>query len=111
MGGMNRETHIACYFPLEADLASEMRDWPEFVSGQADSLDLKSRDSDETVTVRYVKRDYHLWTVSGNGTGTLFDLVLGRVIYALSNCNPSTRAKALTIMSAFELTPEKNSQN
>jgi len=52
---MKRETHIISYFSLETDLAGEMRDWPEFVSGRAYSVDLKSRDSDETVIVRYVE--------------------------------------------------------
>ena len=84
-GGMKRETHIISYFSLETDLAGEMRDWPEFVSGRAYSVDLKSRDSDETVIVRYVEDgDDRYVSVMGDGAGRLFDLVLGRVIYALS---------------------------
>jgi hypothetical protein len=82
---MKRETHIISYFSLPTDLASEMRDWPEFVSGQDYSVDLKSSDSAGTVIVRYVDDDEERYvSVRGNGAGTLFDLVLGRVIYALA---------------------------
>jgi hypothetical protein len=52
---MNQETHIISYFSLPTDLAGEMRDWPEFVTGQDYSVDLKSSDSSETVTVRFVE--------------------------------------------------------
>lgn len=82
---MNRETHIISYFSLPTDLAAEMRDWPEFVSGQDYSVDLKSADSAETVSVRYLEKgDDQYVTVSGDGAGTLFDRVLGRVVYALA---------------------------
>ncbi len=82
---MKRETHIISYFSLPTDLASEMRDWPEFVSGQEYSVDLKSPDSTETVSVRYVEDGEERYvSVSGVGAGTLFDRVLGRVIYALA---------------------------
>jgi hypothetical protein len=80
---MKRETHIISYFSLPTDLAGELRDWPEFVSGQEYSVDLKS--STETVSVRYVEDgDERYVSVSGDGVGTLFDRVLGRVIYALA---------------------------
>ena len=81
---MKRETHIISYFSLPTDLAGEMRDWPEFVSGQDYSVDLKS--SAETVSVRFVEDgEEHYVLVSGDGAGTLFDRVLGRVIYALAD--------------------------
>ena len=80
---MKRETHIISYFSLPTDLAGEMHDWPEFVSGQEYSVDLKS--SAETVSVRYVEDGEERYvSVSGDGAGTLFDRVLGRVIYALA---------------------------
>ncbi len=80
---MKRETHILSYFSLPTDLAGEMRDWSEFVSGQKYTVDLKSLA--ETVSVRYVEDgEEHYVSVSGEGTGTLFDRVLGRVIYALA---------------------------
>jgi len=82
---MKRETHIISYFSLPTDLAGEMRDWPEFVAGQEYSVDLKSPDSSETVSVRYVEDGEERYvSVSGDGAGTLFDRVLGRVIYSLS---------------------------
>ena len=82
---MKRETHIISYFSLPTDLASEMRGWPEFVSGQDYSVDLKSSDSSETVSVRLVEdSEAHFVSVSGTGPGLLFDRVLGRVVYALA---------------------------
>jgi len=82
---MNREVHIISYFSLPTDLAGEMRSWPEFVSGQEYTVDLKGRDSDEAVSVKYVEDgEEHYVSVKGIGTGALFDRVLGRVIYALA---------------------------
>lgn len=82
---MKRETHITSYFSLPTDLASEMREWPEFVSGKEHDVDLKSQDSAETVTVRYIDDGEAPYvSVSGQGPGTLFDRVLGRAIYALA---------------------------
>ena len=82
---MKRETHIISYFSRPTDLAGEMRQWPEFVSGQEYSVDLKSADSAETVSVRYLEDGEECYvSVSGDGAGTLFDRVLGRVIYALA---------------------------
>src|SRR5258707_1221801 len=66
---MKRETHIISYFSLPTDLAGEMRDWPEFVSGQEYSVDLKSSDSVETVVVGYVENGgEHYVSVSGEGS-------------------------------------------
>lgn len=83
---MARETHIISYFSLPTDLAAEMRGWPEFVSGQDYSVDLSSAESGETVSVRYVADGEDCYVaVRGDGTGTLYDRVLGRVIYALAS--------------------------
>ena len=54
---MKREVHIRSYFSLPTDLAGEMRDWPEFVAGEAYSVDLKSRGTGEGVEVRFVEQD------------------------------------------------------
>jgi hypothetical protein len=82
---MKRKIHITSYFSFPTDLAAEMRDWPEFVAGQDYSVDLKNPNSGETVSVRYVEKgEEHYVAVIGDGAGTLFDRVLGRVIYALS---------------------------
>ena len=82
---MKRETQIISYFSLPTDLAGEMRDWPEFVLGQGYSVDLKSSDFAETVSVRFIEdSEANYVSVNGEGMGTLFDKVLGRVIYALA---------------------------
>jgi hypothetical protein len=80
----NREIHIYSYFSLPTDLAGEMQDWPEFIAGHNYSVDLKSCDREETVSVRnVVDGEDHFVSLSGCGAGPLFDRVLGRVIYAL----------------------------
>jgi hypothetical protein len=83
---MRREIHIRSYFSVPTDLAAEMRDWPEFTSGEGYSVELRSVETGETVTVRFVEKDDdgpHV-TVGSEDAGPLFDRVLGRVIYALS---------------------------
>jgi hypothetical protein len=81
---MKREVHIISYFSLPTDLAGEMCDWPEFVCGQQYSVDLKV--PGESVSVRYVEHGdaAPYVAVSGDGTGTLFDRVLGKAVYALA---------------------------
>ena len=82
---MGKEVIIWSYFSLPTDLASEMRDWAEFVSGKGYSVDLKSRKSGESVTVRlYEGWDDAYVMVNSPNAGELFDRVVGRVIYALS---------------------------
>ena len=82
---MKREVHILSYFSLPTDLAAEMRGWPEFVSGEDYSVDLKDAASGEEVRVRYIAEgEEHYVSVAASGPGSLFDKVLGRVIYALA---------------------------
>ena len=82
---MSRTVHILSYFSLPTDLAAQMRDWKEFVAGQEYSVELKDPSSGEAVSVNYVEEgEEHYVSVSGSGCGSLFDRVLGRVIYALS---------------------------
>ena len=38
----NRAVYVESYFSMPTDLAGEMRDWPEFVSGHGYSVQLKS---------------------------------------------------------------------
>jgi hypothetical protein len=82
---MRKEVIIWSYFSLPTDLAGEMRDWLEFVEGEAYSVDLKSSVSGETVTVRLVDGwdDAYVLVNSDDG-GELFDRVVGRVVFALS---------------------------
>ena len=80
---------IQSYFSLPTDLAAEMRDWPEFVRGSGYDVELRWPATGESVTVRYVHdndRTYIAITSESpsEGSGSLFDRVAGRVIYALS---------------------------
>lgn len=76
---------IQSYFSLPADLAEQMRGWPEFVAGEAYSVDLKDTASGEAVSVRYVDGDEDCYvTVETSNEGALFDRVLGRVVSALA---------------------------
>jgi hypothetical protein len=80
-----REIRIISYFSLPTDLAAEMRAWPEFVKGAEYSVELQDPLSGESVAVRYIEEDQeHFVSVTGEGSGALFDRVLGRVVYALS---------------------------
>lgn len=66
-------------------MAGEMRSWPEFVAGHEYTVDLKSMDSAETVSVRLVENgDERYVRIRGEGVGHLYDRVLGRAIYALA---------------------------
>jgi hypothetical protein len=82
---MKREVHIFSYFSLPTDLAAEMRGWPEFVAGQDYSVELKNPSSGESVSVRYIEEGEERYvSVAGSGNGSLFDKVLGCVIYTLA---------------------------
>ena len=64
-----------------------MRSWPEFVAGTGYDVELAAPDSEERVTVRYVTAGgdgFDYVEVTAIAEGTLFDRVLGRVIYALA---------------------------
>ena len=82
---MTRRIGIGSY-SLPTDLASELGAWPEFVTGSGYSVDLKSADTGETVTVRFVEAEGEPpeVVVHSPDAGLLFDRVLGRVVYALS---------------------------
>ena len=85
---MSREVHIVSYFSLPTDLAAEMREWPEFVTGQEYSVGLRSPVSGEAVSVRYIDDGEERYVaVTGASEGALFDRVLGKVVYALAACS------------------------
>ena len=65
-------------------MAKEMGEWPEFVSGEGYSVELSNKA--EKVTVRLCEggEDGRFVAVSADDAGPLFDRVLGRVLYALS---------------------------
>lgn len=52
---MTRRIGIGSYFSLPTDLAAELGAWSEFVAGAGYSADLKSPDTGEIVTVRFVE--------------------------------------------------------
>jgi hypothetical protein len=83
---MRREIHIRSYFSMPTDLAKEMGEWPEFVSGEGYSVDLSNAATGEKVTVRLSQNggDGRFVAVAADEAGALFDRVLGRVLYALS---------------------------
>jgi hypothetical protein len=82
---MIKQVVITSYFSEPTDLAGEMRSWPEFVAGEGYSVDLMNIVTGQAVTVRLTHQDEDSFvTVSSSDAGLLFDLVVGRVVYALS---------------------------
>ena len=82
---MAKELCIQSYFSLPTDLAAEMRDWPEFAGGSDYDVDLRWPATGESVRVRYVDGNRGAFVaITSEGSGSLFDRVAGRVIYALS---------------------------
>ena len=79
------QVRIDSYFSLPTDLAADVRNWPEFVSGAEYDVDFGSED--ERVTVRFVPRaadeSAHV-LVRGEYGGRLFLMVLGYVSYAMA---------------------------
>ena len=82
---MGKELCIQSYFSLPTDLAAGMSGWPEFAGGSGYDVDLRCAATGESVSVRYVDSDRGPCVViTSEGSGSLFDRVAGRVIYALS---------------------------
>jgi hypothetical protein len=83
---MTRQIKIVSYFSIPTDLANEMRNWKEYISGEGYSVDLKNAETGEEVTVRYFEKenDFDFVIVNSNIASELFDRVVGRVICALS---------------------------
>ena len=82
---MTNQVQIVSYFSIPTDLASEMRDWEEFVSGEGYTVDLKNAETGEIVSVRYVEKedDFDYVIVECNFPSELFDRVVGRAIRSL----------------------------
>jgi hypothetical protein len=83
---MTNQIKIVSYFSIPTDLANEMRDWKEFISGEGYTVDLKQAETGELITIRYVENEEELdyVIVDSNSPSELFDRVVGRVIRALS---------------------------
>jgi hypothetical protein len=69
---------------MSTDLATEMREWPEFVAGDGYSVDLKDDATSEAVSVRFEVEEDSYIKVSALSSGQLYDRVVGRVVHALS---------------------------
>jgi hypothetical protein len=94
---MIRELHIQSYFSLPTDLAAEMRDWPEFVSGDGYSVNLLSKLTGEEVTVRYVEKSDDCYVIiSSSAPGALFDRVVGRAVRSLIEHSDTLVVKGYT---------------
>jgi len=80
----SREVHILSYFSLPTDLAASLQSWPEFQGGNEYHVDLS--DSREKVAVRLIEPNDEspYVSVAGQGSGRLFDQVLGFVIHSLA---------------------------
>jgi hypothetical protein len=80
----SREVHILSYFSLPTDLAASLKSWPEFQDGNEYHVDLS--DSRENGAVRLIepKDESPYISVAGQGSGRLFDQVLGFVIHSLA---------------------------
>jgi hypothetical protein len=82
---MKRKLRIWSYFSVRTDLAAEMRDWSEFVTGKDYDVDLRSPTTDEVVSVRFVDKDQESEVlITGTGSGLLFDRAAGHAIHALA---------------------------
>src|SRR5262245_4148423 len=79
---------IDSYFSLPTDLANEMREWREFVSGEEYSVDLKDIATGEEVFVRLIEPSEEGFSphieIWANNPGQLFERVVGRVVFAMS---------------------------
>jgi hypothetical protein len=76
---------ILFYLSAPTDLAGLMSDWPEFVSGEGFTVDLKDAATGAAVTVRLIEKDglYYV-VIDSPASSKLFDQVAGRVVYALT---------------------------
>jgi len=78
---------IYSYFSLPTDIAEAMRDWPEFVSGEEYSVELKDGTTGEQVTIQLMDAEeaetqpYVL--IQSNQFGTLYEKAVGRAIIEL----------------------------
>ena len=83
---MNDEITIRSYFSLPTDLAEEMAEWPEFIGGKEYAVDLRDTGTGEGVIVRLIesKEERPYISIKGRRKSSLFDKVVGRVIWALS---------------------------
>jgi hypothetical protein len=82
---MAQEIIIRSFFTSESNLADEMRDWKEFISGDGYSIELEDRVTGEKITVREESdwEDRYI-VIESLSENELFDRVIGRVICSMS---------------------------
>lgn len=85
------QLHIRTYDSIPTDLAGEMRDWREFVRGEAYDVHLRDDEAGEEVTIlmRDTPDDFPTVIVEGRSRSVLFDRAAGRVIQALGEHSDS----------------------
>jgi hypothetical protein len=82
---MRQQWSIRTYDSVPTDLAAEMRDWPEFVSGNGYTVCLRDpMTGDVSIWMTETAEDFPTVIVEGPNRSQLFDRTLGRVIEALS---------------------------
>ena len=83
---MKREVQIASDVWVSADLAQRLGHWSEFQSGSGCDIDLYNVYTHERVQVRYKDGDNQLTVISvfSEQPGSLFDRVLGQIVFSLS---------------------------
>ena len=83
---MTNQIKIVSYFSEPTDLAGELRNWKEFVSGAGYTVMLTNSDTGEIVTIRYVESENEpdYVEINSNSGNELFDRAAGRVIRALA---------------------------
>ncbi len=81
-----QQVEILTYDSIPTDLASEMRGWREFVSGEAYVVNLREPGNGDRVSVWKSENwdDIPTVIVKGPFRSGLFDRTLGRVVQALS---------------------------
>ncbi len=96
---MKEQIHIRTYDSIATDLAGEMREWREFVAGEAYSVRLRDSDSGDEVLVWMSadSDDIPAVIVEGLPRSALLDRALGRVIQALSEHSDNLMVDRRTI--------------
>ncbi len=79
---MSVQIFVLSYLSRPTDLAAEMCAWPEFISGEGYSVELRGSTPEDVVGVG-MNADREV-VVSAPVASLLFDRVVGRVVYALS---------------------------
>lgn len=82
---MRQKLLIWCFYGNPFELLGELREWPEFVAGGEESLELRDRQTGERVTIDNldVWDDGYL-SIESPAAGALFDRVVGGVSRLLS---------------------------